>query len=61
VLILAWLVAGAAFANLVGWDIRGWCEHFHTVMGVTGSNSISNTVSLTPGGAGVNKRSTSPR
>jgi uncharacterized membrane protein YbhN (UPF0104 family) len=28
---------------------------FHTVMGVTGSNSISNTVSLTPGGAGVNQ------
>jgi uncharacterized membrane protein YbhN (UPF0104 family) len=28
---------------------------FHTVMSVTGSNSISNTVSLTPGGAGVNQ------
>jgi multisubunit Na+/H+ antiporter MnhC subunit len=27
----------------------------HTVMGITGSNSISNTVSLTPGGAGVNQ------
>ena len=28
---------------------------FHSVMSVTGSNSISNTVSLTPGGAGVNQ------
>jgi len=28
---------------------------FHTIMSVTGSNSISNSVSLTPGGAGVNQ------
>jgi uncharacterized membrane protein YbhN (UPF0104 family) len=28
---------------------------FHTIMSVTGSNSISNTVALTPGGAGVNQ------
>ena len=28
---------------------------FHTVMTVVGSNSISNTLSLTPGGAGVNQ------
>ena len=28
---------------------------FHSVMSVTGSNSISNTVALTPGGAGVNQ------
>ena len=28
---------------------------FHTVMSVVGSNSISNTVALTPGGAGVNQ------
>jgi hypothetical protein len=28
---------------------------FHSVMSVTGSNSISNTVSVTPGGAGVNQ------
>jgi uncharacterized membrane protein YbhN (UPF0104 family) len=26
VIIVVWLVAAAAFANLVGWDIRGWCE-----------------------------------
>ena len=28
---------------------------FHSVMTVVGSNSISNTVALTPGGAGVNQ------
>jgi uncharacterized membrane protein YbhN (UPF0104 family) len=28
---------------------------FHTVMSVVGSNSISNTVAVTPGGAGVNQ------
>jgi len=28
---------------------------FHSVMAVTGSNSISNTVSVTPGGAGINQ------
>jgi uncharacterized membrane protein YbhN (UPF0104 family) len=28
---------------------------FHSVMSVVGSNSISNTVALTPGGAGVNQ------
>ncbi|HEV8102234.1 MAG TPA: YbhN family protein [Gaiellaceae bacterium] len=28
---------------------------FHSVMSVVGSNSISNTVSVTPGGAGVNQ------
>jgi len=28
---------------------------FHSVMAVTGSNSISNTVAVTPGGAGVNQ------
>jgi uncharacterized membrane protein YbhN (UPF0104 family) len=28
---------------------------FHSVMAVTGSNSVSNTVSVTPGGAGVNQ------
>jgi uncharacterized membrane protein YbhN (UPF0104 family) len=28
---------------------------FHSVMSVTGSNSISNTVAVTPGGAGVNQ------
>jgi len=28
---------------------------FHTVMSVIGSNSISNTVAVTPGGAGVNQ------
>src|SRR5262249_6388675 len=28
---------------------------FHTVMSVVGSNSVSNTVSVTPGGAGVNQ------
>ena len=28
---------------------------FHSVMAVVGSNSISNTVSVTPGGAGVNQ------
>ena len=28
---------------------------FHTIMSITGSNSISNTVALTPGGAGVNQ------
>jgi hypothetical protein len=28
---------------------------FHTVMSVAGSNSISNTVAVTPGGAGVNQ------
>jgi uncharacterized membrane protein YbhN (UPF0104 family) len=28
---------------------------FHSVMSVTGSNSISNSVALTPGGAGVNQ------
>jgi uncharacterized membrane protein YbhN (UPF0104 family) len=28
---------------------------FHSVMAVTGSNSVSNTVAVTPGGAGVNQ------
>jgi uncharacterized membrane protein YbhN (UPF0104 family) len=28
---------------------------FHTVMSVVGSNSVSNTVAVTPGGAGVNQ------
>ena len=28
---------------------------FHTIISVTGSNSISNTVAVTPGGAGVNQ------
>ena len=26
VIIVAWIVVAAAFANLLGWDIRGWCE-----------------------------------
>jgi uncharacterized membrane protein YbhN (UPF0104 family) len=36
VIIVAWLVAAAAFANLVGWDIRGWCEEvWDTIAGIS--------------------------
>jgi uncharacterized membrane protein YbhN (UPF0104 family) len=35
VIIVAWLVAGAAFANLVGWDFRGWLDDvWDTVTGI---------------------------
>jgi uncharacterized membrane protein YbhN (UPF0104 family) len=50
---IAW-VAGLCITGvfLAAYDIP---VTFHTIMGVTGSNSISNSVSLTPGGAGVNQ------
>jgi uncharacterized membrane protein YbhN (UPF0104 family) len=36
VIIVAWLVAAAAFANLVGWDIRSWCEQvWDTITGIS--------------------------
>ena len=34
---------------------------FHTLMRILAGNSIANVTSVTPGGAGVTRRSTSPR
>ncbi len=49
----AWLAKGAVIAIfLAGYGIA---VTFHTVMSVMGGNSIANTVSVTPGGVGVNQ------
>jgi uncharacterized membrane protein YbhN (UPF0104 family) len=48
VLILAWLVAGAAFANLVGWDIRGWCEQlWDTITGISREYVVAGVILMT--------------
>jgi uncharacterized membrane protein YbhN (UPF0104 family) len=50
-------VAWAASICLVGIFLAAYAipVTFHTIMTVMGSNSISNTVAITPGGAGVNQ------
>jgi uncharacterized membrane protein YbhN (UPF0104 family) len=49
----AWLAKGGVIAVfLAGYGIP---VSFHAVMSVMGGNSIANTVSLTPGGIGVNQ------
>ena len=49
----AWLAKlGVIAVFLAGYGIT---VTFHTVMAVTGGNSIANTVSVTPGGVGVNQ------
>jgi uncharacterized membrane protein YbhN (UPF0104 family) len=49
----AWLAKlGVIAVFLAGYGIP---VTFHTVMSVTGGNSIANTVSVTPGGVGVNQ------
>jgi uncharacterized membrane protein YbhN (UPF0104 family) len=49
----AWLAKLAVIAVfLAGYAIP---VTFHTVMGVAGGNSVANTVSVTPGGVGVNQ------
>jgi uncharacterized membrane protein YbhN (UPF0104 family) len=49
----AWLAKlGVIAVFLAGYGIT---VSFHTVMGVAGGNSIANTVSVTPGGVGVNQ------
>src|SRR3954469_4618000 len=49
----AWLAKGGVIAVfLAGYGIP---VTFHAVMGVMGGNSIANTVSVTPGGIGVNQ------
>jgi uncharacterized membrane protein YbhN (UPF0104 family) len=49
----AWLAKGGVIAVfLSGYGIP---VTFHTVMSVMGGNSIANTVSVTPGGVGVNQ------
>jgi uncharacterized membrane protein YbhN (UPF0104 family) len=49
----AWLAKGGVIAVfLAGYGIP---VTFHTVMSVMGGNSIANTVSVTPGGVGVNQ------
>lgn len=62
---------GAYFGHVVLPSFLGWCAKlgviavflaaysipvtFHTIMSVVGGNSIANTMSLTPGGVGVNQ------
>jgi uncharacterized membrane protein YbhN (UPF0104 family) len=49
----AWLAKGGVIAVfLAGYGIP---VTFHTIMSVMGGNSIANTVSVTPGGVGVNQ------
>ena len=49
----AWLAKlGVIAVFLAGYGIA---VTFHTVMSVAGGNSIANTVSVTPGGVGVNQ------
>jgi uncharacterized membrane protein YbhN (UPF0104 family) len=49
----AWLAKGGVIAVfLAGYGIP---VTFHTVMSVMGGNSIANTVSVTPGGVGINQ------
>jgi uncharacterized membrane protein YbhN (UPF0104 family) len=49
----AWLAKGGVIAVfLAGYGIP---VTFHAVMSVMGGNSIANTVSVTPGGVGVNQ------
>jgi uncharacterized membrane protein YbhN (UPF0104 family) len=51
--LVAWLAKlGVIAVFLAGYAIP---VTFHTVMGVAGGNSIANTVSVTPGGVGVNQ------
>ena len=55
--VLPEFVAWAASLCVVGVFLAAYAipVTFHSVMTVVGSNSISNTVALTPGGAGVNQ------
>jgi len=47
-LIVAWLLAGAAFANLVGWDIRAWCEELlDTVSGISREYVVAGVLLMT--------------
>lgn len=62
---------GAYFGRVVLPSFLGWCAKlgviavflaaygipvtFHTIMSIVGGNSIANTMSLTPGGVGVNQ------
>jgi uncharacterized membrane protein YbhN (UPF0104 family) len=48
---IAWAVGLGITATFM--DAYGIPVTFHTIMSVTGSNSIANSVSVTPGGAGV--------
>jgi uncharacterized membrane protein YbhN (UPF0104 family) len=49
----AWVAKGGVIAVfLAGYGIT---VNFHTIMSVMGGNSIANTVSVTPGGVGVNQ------
>jgi uncharacterized membrane protein YbhN (UPF0104 family) len=48
VIIVVWLIAAAAFANLVGWDIRGWCESvWDTVTGISRQYVIAGILLMT--------------
>jgi uncharacterized membrane protein YbhN (UPF0104 family) len=49
----AWLAKLAVIAVFL--SAYGIAVTFHTVMAVMGGNSIANTVSVTPGGVGVNQ------
>jgi uncharacterized membrane protein YbhN (UPF0104 family) len=45
VIIVAWIVAASAFANLVGWDIRGWCEElWDTITGISREYVIAGVI-----------------
>jgi uncharacterized membrane protein YbhN (UPF0104 family) len=48
VVIVAWVVAGAAFANLVGWDIRGWFESvWDTLTGISREYVVAGILLMT--------------
>ena len=47
-LILAWIVAIGAFANLVGWDIRGWFEQlWDTIRSIAPEYIVAAVVTMT--------------
>ena len=60
---LTTVIASATFAGMIGgflvekifFTVAGIFVYVYLLFSVPGSNSISNTVSLTPGGAGVNQ------